>query len=167
VHHQDALLLARLDWHEPHVGSADRLADRLGVSRVGLVALDVGLHVLRRDQTYFVTKTDKLPRPVMSARTRLHAHQAVGLFCEEGEEFAASQFAPKHSVPGCINAVNLEDRLCEIEANRDNGHDGALLGRWLRLKFARSGIDRGGPCHQMGRSAQTLYDAGNLGRIER
>ena len=49
MQHQDALLLARLDRNEPHVRSADRLADGLGVGCVGLVALDVGLHVLGRD----------------------------------------------------------------------------------------------------------------------
>ena len=34
VKHQAALLLGCLGWHEPHVGSGDRLANRLGVSHV-------------------------------------------------------------------------------------------------------------------------------------
>ncbi len=85
VQHQDALLLARLDRNEPHVRSADCLADGLGVGCIGLVALDVGLHVLRRDQAHFVTKPDELPRPVVSTRTCFHAHQAGWLFGEEGD----------------------------------------------------------------------------------
>src|SRR5260370_29116397 len=35
VKHQAALLLRRLGWHEPHVGSGDRLANRLSVGHVG------------------------------------------------------------------------------------------------------------------------------------
>src|SRR5258707_698979 len=45
VKHQAALLLRRLGWHEPHVGSGDRLANRLSVGHVVLLPLDVWLHV--------------------------------------------------------------------------------------------------------------------------
>jgi hypothetical protein len=139
VQHQDALLLARLDRNEPHVRSADCLADGLGVGCIGLVALDVGLHVLRRDQAYFVTKPHKLPCPVVSTRTCFHAHQAGRQFGEEADELSTSQLAPKHGMTRRINAVDLEDRLCKIKADRDNGHSGALLGRGLTLKSARFG----------------------------
>jgi hypothetical protein len=53
VKHQAALLLWRLGRDEPHIGPGDRLADRLGVSRIVLLPFDVGLHVSRcslRDQ---------------------------------------------------------------------------------------------------------------------
>src|SRR6266481_5682340 len=45
VKHQAALLLRCLGWHEPHVGSGDRLANRLCVSHVVLLPFDVRLHV--------------------------------------------------------------------------------------------------------------------------
>jgi hypothetical protein len=45
VKHQAALLLGFLGWHKPHVGSSDRLANRLGTSRIVLMPLDVGLHI--------------------------------------------------------------------------------------------------------------------------
>src|SRR6267154_2162788 len=45
VKHQAALLLRRLCWHEPHGCPGDCLADRLGISRIVLLPLDVGLHV--------------------------------------------------------------------------------------------------------------------------
>src|SRR5229473_6602122 len=45
VKHQAALLLERLCWHEPHVGSGDRLANRLSVGHVVLLPFDVRLHV--------------------------------------------------------------------------------------------------------------------------
>src|SRR5712671_2269078 len=45
VKHQAALLLRRLCWHEPHVGSGDRLANSLGVGHVILLPFDVGLYI--------------------------------------------------------------------------------------------------------------------------
>jgi hypothetical protein len=62
---------------------------------------------------------------MVTARTCLHAHQAVRLFGEEGQQFAASQFSPKHGATGRIYTVNLKDGLGEIKADRDNGHDGS------------------------------------------
>ena len=56
VKHQATLLLRCLGWHEPHVGSGDGLADRLGVSHVVLLPFDVRLHVGRRRQPNGVTK---------------------------------------------------------------------------------------------------------------
>ena len=52
VKHQAALLLRRLGWHEPHVGSGDGFANRLSVSHVVLLTLDVRLHVGRRHQPH-------------------------------------------------------------------------------------------------------------------
>src|SRR5258708_580523 len=48
VKHQAALLLRRLCWHEPHVGSGDRFANSLSVSHVVLLPFDVGLYISRR-----------------------------------------------------------------------------------------------------------------------
>jgi hypothetical protein len=45
VKHQAALLLGCLGWYEPHVGSGNRLANRLCVRCIVLLTLDVGLHV--------------------------------------------------------------------------------------------------------------------------
>ena len=45
VKHQATLLLRRLCWHEPHVGSGDRLANRLSIGHVVLLPFDVGLYV--------------------------------------------------------------------------------------------------------------------------
>src|SRR3979409_2555998 len=50
VKHQAALLLGRLCWHEPHVGSGDRFANRLCVSHVVLLPFDVGVYVRSRGQ---------------------------------------------------------------------------------------------------------------------
>jgi hypothetical protein len=50
--HQGCLLLGRLHRHEAHRRPAHRLAQRLGVRRIVLAALDVGLDQLRSDQLH-------------------------------------------------------------------------------------------------------------------
>jgi hypothetical protein len=47
---KNRLLIDGLDWHEAHVRPRHRFADRLGIGGIGLVPLDIGLDVLRRDQ---------------------------------------------------------------------------------------------------------------------
>ena len=76
MQHQLALLLGRFDLHETHGRAPHRLADRLGVSRIVLVALDVGLHVLRWHQPHLVAKLREFTRPVMGRRAGFHADKA-------------------------------------------------------------------------------------------
>ena len=52
MQHQPALLLRRFDLYKTHGRASHRLTDRLSISRIILVALDLGLHILRRPQTY-------------------------------------------------------------------------------------------------------------------
>jgi hypothetical protein len=57
--------------HKSHRRPANRLADRLGVGCVIFVALDVGLHVLRRHQTNLVPRDDV--RTVFSSGKSVHS----------------------------------------------------------------------------------------------
>src|SRR6266550_7541577 len=72
---QRRLLLTRLDRDVPHRRARYRLADRLGIARVALPALDVSLHIGRGHQTYLVTKPSDLPSPMVARPTRLDAHK--------------------------------------------------------------------------------------------
>jgi hypothetical protein len=56
MQHQTALVLRCLGRNEPHVWPGDRLADRLGVSGIVLMSLDVWLHIGRRHQADCVSK---------------------------------------------------------------------------------------------------------------
>ncbi len=76
MQHQLALLLGRFDPHKTHGWAAHRLADRLSVSSIVLVALDVGLHIPRRHQTNLVTKLREFTRPIMGRGACLHADKA-------------------------------------------------------------------------------------------
>jgi len=74
--HQPALLLGRLDHNEPHGWAPDCLADRLGVGRIVLVALDVGLHILCRHQPNLVAELRQLTHPMMRRGAGFHADEA-------------------------------------------------------------------------------------------
>src|SRR5215472_11179128 len=69
--HQLRLLLGRLHPHKAHGRPTYCLADRFGISRVILVALEIGLHVSRRHQSHFMTELRKFARPVMCSGTGL------------------------------------------------------------------------------------------------
>src|SRR5580704_13717109 len=76
VKHQAALLPGCLGWHEPHVGSGNRLANRFCVGHVILLPFDVGLHVSRLHQSYGMAKCLQLARPMVRRGAGLNANQA-------------------------------------------------------------------------------------------
>src|SRR6516162_8236664 len=127
--HQPALLLGRLRPHKSHGGAANRLADRFGVGRVVLVALDVRLHVFRRHQTNLVTELRQLTRPIMRRSTRLHANEAGRQRRKKLQHLTAAKLLPDDDRLGRINAVDLEHVLGDIQTDCGNLHvDGSLCG---------------------------------------
>jgi hypothetical protein len=127
VKHQAALLLERLCWHKPHVGSRDRFANSLSVSRIVLLTLDVGLHVSRRHQSHGMAKCLQFARSMVRRCARLNADQTRRQLLEERQDRAALQLAADNHLTSGINSVNLEDRLGDVETDcRDRLH-GSLL----------------------------------------
>src|SRR5215472_1023529 len=104
MEHQAALLFRRLGRDEPHVGSADSLADRFGVSGIVLLPLDVGLHVSRRHQPHRMPKRLQFARPMMRCRAGLHTNEARRHFPEERLAIG-------------VNAVHLKTRLGDVETD--------------------------------------------------
>ena len=76
MQHQPPLLLDRFDLHKTHGRPPYRLADRLGIGGIVLVALDVGLHVLCRHQPHLMAKLREFTRPIVRRGAGLHADQA-------------------------------------------------------------------------------------------
>src|ERR1035437_7197437 len=127
VQHQAALLLGSLGWHKPHVGPGDCLANGLCVSRVILLPLDVGLHIGRRHQPHGVTQCLEFARPMVRRGAGLYANQARRQLLEERQDIATLQLAADDHLAGGINAVNLKDRLGDIETDcRNRLHDWIL-----------------------------------------
>jgi hypothetical protein len=71
MQHQATLLFRRLGLDEPHIGPCDCFADRLRVSGIILVPLDVGLHIGRRHQTHGMAKR----QPSTASEADLAAHK--------------------------------------------------------------------------------------------
>ena len=109
VKHQAALLLGRLCWHKPHVGSGDRFANRFCVSHVVLLPFDVGLHVSRRHQSHGMAKCLQLARPMVRRGASLDANQAWRQLLKERQDVATLQLATDDHPAGGINSVHLED----------------------------------------------------------
>ena len=63
--HQRRLLLLALYQNKPHVGLRRGFADRAGVMRIGLPTLEVGLHVVRRNQAHPMAQAADLPAPIV------------------------------------------------------------------------------------------------------
>ena len=128
MQHQPALLLGRFDLHETHGRPPHRLADRLGVGGIVLVALDVGLHVLRRHQPHLVAKLRQFTRPIMRRGAGFHADQARRQRLEELQHLAAPQLLANDDLLGRVDAVDLEHVLGDIQTDRGNLHvDGSLM----------------------------------------
>jgi hypothetical protein len=126
--HQAALLLGRLDPYKTHGRASDRLADRLGVGSIVLVALDVGLYVFRWHQSYLVAKLREFTRPIVGRGTGLHADQARRQRLEERQHLAAPELLPNDDVFDRIDPVNLKHVLGDIQTNRRDLHvEGSLM----------------------------------------
>ena len=124
MQHQPALLLGRFDLYETQGRPPRRLADRLGVGRIVLVALDVGLHVLRRHQPHPVAKFREFTRPIMSRGAGFHADKASRQRLEELQHLAAPQLLTNDD----LFSRDLEHVLGDIQIDRGNLHvDGSLM----------------------------------------
>jgi acetyl esterase/lipase len=126
---------------ETHGRASHRLADRLSVSRVVLVALDVCLHILRRHQPHLVTELRQLPRPIVRRGAGLHADETRQQRLEERQHLAASESLPHDDLLGRVDPVNLEHVLGDIQPDRGNLHvDGSP--HVIRLRRSRYGTPR-------------------------
>src|SRR5262249_16385026 len=122
VLHQSTLLLGRLDLHKTHGRPPNCLADRCSVGRVILVALDVSLHVLRRHQPNLVAEPRQLTRPIVRRGASLHADQAARQRREKLHHLSTPKLLPDNHLLGCIDAVDLEHVLSDIQTDRGNLH---------------------------------------------
>ena len=120
---QTTLLLGGLGRHEPHVWSGDRLANRFRVGGIILLSLHIGLHVGRRHQAHGVAKGLKFARPMMRRGASFDTNQARRHLLEESQNVAALQLTADDHLAVSINAMDLKNRLRDIETDcRDSLH---------------------------------------------
>src|SRR5450432_448110 len=127
VQQQATLLLRSFGGHEPHVGPGDCLANRLCVGCVILLPLDIGLHVGWRHQPHGVTKCLEFARPMMRRGAGFDADQTRRKLFKERQDRAPLQLATYDHLATSINAMNLKDRLCDIQTDCHYRLHGLLL----------------------------------------
>jgi len=99
---------ARL-WRDAHVGPRDGCADRLGVGRIGLAALHMGLHMGWRHQPGIVAGHAQVPCPEIRAGTGLHADQTGAQIGEERQKLRPLDLPAQNNPPRLINRVLRHD----------------------------------------------------------
>jgi hypothetical protein len=129
-----------------------RLADRLRVRCVVLLALDEWFDVDGRDQSNLVAQIGNRAPPVMRASAGFHGDNARRLFGKEGEDFLSRKLlAERHASVG-VGAVRLKGPLCQIDPDDANLFHGCLFVRGMR-KHRHFGTLR---CRQEGASTPSL-----------
>src|SRR5262249_50367334 len=111
-------LLGAFGRNEPYVRPGHCLADCLGVSRIVLLSLDVRLHVGRRHQPHGVAERLELTRPVMRGSAGLDPNEAWLQSLEKRQHVAPLQLPADNDLARSIDAMNLENRLGDVETNR-------------------------------------------------
>jgi hypothetical protein len=118
----DRQLLGRLDGHEAHARSADRLADRLRIIPIVLVGFHVGCDELRADQSDVVTEFRKRLGPKVCAVRCLHADEARRQVCEKRWHGMTAKRLAQHRLSMSVDAVNLEDIFRQVQTNASDLH---------------------------------------------
>src|SRR5215467_10174395 len=126
--HQCSLLLGGLYRHESHRRPAHGFADRLRISGVILVPLDVWLDVLRRHQNDLVPQRSQLARPIMRRPTGLQPHLDRLQLRKELKHLLAPQLPAQNRLLRRINSVQNENTLGRVHTNADNLRHGRLPG---------------------------------------
>src|SRR6266849_10449984 len=122
------LLIYRLDGYRPDVFVTARFQDALRVRAVGLVASDVGTHVVRRKKDDAMSEALDLASPVVGGSAGLHDDGGGRLLGHEGEELSSRQTLPTGHVARPIGDPDLEDGLCHVYGDASIvRHDGLLL----------------------------------------
>jgi hypothetical protein len=121
-------LLRRFYRYEAHRWTPNRLADRLGIGHVVLVAFHISFHIVGWHQASFMAKRNQLTSPMVRRRAGFEADKARRNLGKEREDLAASQPLAHHYAAHLVHRMNLEDTLCQIKTNCCNIAHG-----WLPL----------------------------------
>jgi hypothetical protein len=127
MEHQAALLLRRLGRHKPHIGPGHCFTDGLSISGIILVSLYVRLDIGWRHQAHGMPKRLEFPCPMVRRGAGLDPHETPGQLLEESNDVSAIELAPDDHIAFSINAMNLKNRLCDIETDCRNRLHGPVL----------------------------------------
>ena len=96
MQHQSRSSVFGLDWHETHVRSHHRLADRRRIRRVDLATPNVCFHVGRRHDLHLMPHRNNFSSPKMGCAASFHSDEAWREPREELPHLRTTQFATNH-----------------------------------------------------------------------
>src|SRR5208283_3778765 len=99
------------------------LGDRLGVTKVVLLALGIRPNIFRRHQPGVMAKAVQLAAEMMRADASFHADQARRHIGKSSFNLATRPFLPQDNRAALVEADHMERALADIDAN-----DGDLIG---------------------------------------
>src|SRR5207247_11429762 len=102
-------------------------ADGLGVGGIVLVALHVRLHIGWRHQANGVAECVEFARPMMRRCAGLDTDETRRQLLEESNDVTPLQLAPDDHLAFRVNAMDLKNRLCDVETNRRDRLHGPVL----------------------------------------
>src|SRR3984957_20783725 len=93
-----------------------RFRNGFGIQVIALVGLHVGLHVLSRHQSHFMTLFAQRPPQKVRSTTGLHADQLHLQIRGEGQQLPARTSLADHNPASRIQSNQMKDRLTQINA---------------------------------------------------
>ena len=115
--HQGRLLFGSLYRHKTHRWPAHRLAKRLGVSRIVLVALYIRFDQLSRDQLYLMAERPQNPCPMVGGAAGFDPDHRRRKFLEELNDLLAPLLLAQNHLLVGVHPVKLEKTLRRIHAD--------------------------------------------------
>src|SRR6266567_5610145 len=158
MEHQTTLLLGRLGLNVSHVCPGNCFADCLGVGGIVLVSLHVRLDIGWRHQANGVAECVEFARPMMRRCAGLDTDETRRQLLEESNDVTTLQLAPDDHLAFRVDAMDLKNRLRDVETNRrDRLHGPVLRIRsppWRPRSVALTCRWRSRPQHQKRRSCR-------------
>ncbi len=117
MQHQAGLLVGRFHRNEAHVRPLHRLANRLGIGGVILLAFNIGFDIGRRHQANRMAERLQLARPVMRRCAGFDPDKTGRQLLKERQHPRPPQLPTHDDLALCIDAVDLKHRLRNIETD--------------------------------------------------
>jgi hypothetical protein len=108
-------------------------SDRLGVGCVILVARHIGLHPLRRQQSYLMPQAAEFTRPIMRRTAGFDADPNRSQLLEKPKNLPPPQPPAQHRLFGRVDTMKLKNALGRVHTNADK----MVHGRLPRLRSQR------------------------------
>src|SRR5262245_10695225 len=145
----DILLVDVLDLHQAHGRTRHRFRDRLGITAVVFIRLDVRFDKLGRHELDLVPMFAKASRPIMRATTGFDADEHRRQLRDTGHQVMPGQALAIHDVAPVIHPHRVKYTLCDIDSE-----DVHLVLHWTCLLWLYGFTDRELIVAHCSRSAQ-------------